>query len=55
MKQQKTKTTSKLKQASTLLNKIDDSNLEQVVGGVFGYTNPDPNRPESEKQVTRAV
>ncbi|MEA5564187.1 hypothetical protein [Anabaena sp. UHCC 0399] len=54
MKLQKTTTTSKLEQASMLLNKIDDSSLQEVTGG-FGYTNPDPNRPESEKQGTRAV
>ncbi|MEA5551021.1 hypothetical protein VB713_08525 [Anabaena cylindrica UHCC 0172] len=33
MKLQKTKKTSKLEQASTLLNQINDSNLQQVSGG----------------------
>lgn len=36
MKLQKTKKTSKLEQASTLFNKIDDSNLDQINGGCDG-------------------
>ena len=54
MKQQKTKKTSTLEQASTLLNKIDDSQLQQVAGGCLRtqYTNPDPN---SSGCATRAV
>ncbi|MDP5339573.1 MAG: hypothetical protein NWQ28_13490 [Nodularia sp. (in: cyanobacteria)] len=37
MKLRKTKKTSKLEQASTLLNQIEDSKLHEVAGGITPY------------------
>jgi hypothetical protein len=60
MKLQKIQKTSNLEQASTLLNKIDDSELRQVAAGCDGTTNypfgvPQEGAPGARRQCHNAL